>query len=147
MDENGPSDDLLMEQAYLIERGVRPVALIGSTGEGLDVAREMATRLKILAAGTAITFMLPGSYPGSYTYGYASHAWVVDLLRWVLSDECPDRHGNRILGLLLGYSADAIRSFEELGSGQRAIWSPTLESSSRPSCTLDNRGTCDSTAP
>ena len=46
--------------------------------------------------------------------GYASHKWVVDLLVW--AQDAPWVQRDRILGLLLGYSGEAIRDFEELGS-------------------------------
>ena len=45
--------------------------------------------------------------------GYASHAWAIDLLKWAMGAPLVQR--NRIFGLLLGYSPDAIRRFEELG--------------------------------
>ena len=38
--------------------------------------------------------------------GYAAAAWVVDLLAW--SYEQPLRQHHRIIGLLLGYSVNAI---------------------------------------
>lgn len=140
--ENSLSDDYLLEQAYLVERGVRSVALVGTTHGGLQAAREIATRLKCLASDV-ITFVIPGAVEGNFTYGYASHAWAVSLLQWALSDDCPQRQANQIIGLMLGYSADAIRTFDERGSGQTAIWSPLPESSSQPSCTSDNQGTRD----
>lgn len=83
----------------------------------------IATRLKILAGGTAIPFLVPASFPGHRLYGYASHAWVVDLLGWALSSACPETQRHRILGILLGYAADEIRRHDESGCGQVAIWS------------------------
>jgi hypothetical protein len=117
------SDDALLDHAYLVARGVRPVALIGCCPGDLPTAQAVVTRLKTLGAGTAIPFVIPNG--GTFAYGYASHAWAVDLLQWAFSDECPEVQRHRIVGLLLGYSPDEIRAFEEHSSGQAAIWSPS----------------------
>jgi hypothetical protein len=45
-------------------------------------------------------------------YGFAARAWVVDLLGWLWTVPLKQRH--RVLGLLLGYCAEAIGQFEEL---------------------------------
>ena len=126
------SDDLISEQAYLVVRGVRPLAIIGTCEDDPGTLQAVATRLKTLAGGTAIPVLVPGLYPGNRTYGYASHAWVVDLLGWALSPACTEGQRHRIIGLLLGYSPDEIRSFEELGCGQRAIWSRLPDETSSP---------------
>jgi hypothetical protein len=102
------ADDLLREQAYLVARGVRLLALVGSC-EPYE-ASGMPHQLLTHAGGEPV---IPFATP-SGTAGYASHAWVVDLIQW--ADTAPRIHRDRILGLLLGYSPDAIRQFEELGS-------------------------------
>ena len=95
-----PSDDLLREQAYLVERGVRPMALVDGDRTVHDLLRVGGTRAVPFAVREGVS-------------GYASHAWVVDLLRW--ADTAPAIQRDRIVGLLLGYCPDAIRRFEELG--------------------------------
>ena len=102
------SDDLLREQAYLVSRGVRALALMGSC-EPCEIAG-MPHQLRARAGGEPV---VPFATP-SGTVGYASHAWVVDLVLW--ADSAPRIQRDRILGLLLGYDSDSIRQFEELGS-------------------------------
>jgi hypothetical protein len=102
------SDDLLREQAYLVARGVRPLALVGTCVEG----DEASTRHRLLVGADgqlAIPFTTP-----SGRVGYASHAWVVDMVRW--ADSAPVIQRDRILGLLLGYDPNSIRQFEERGA-------------------------------
>jgi hypothetical protein len=102
------SDDLLREQAYLVARGVRLLALVGSC-EPCEVAG-MPHHLLTRASGHAvIPFVSPRGIAG-----YASHAWVVDLVTW--ADSAPRIQRDRIFGLLLGYDPESIRQFEELGS-------------------------------
>jgi hypothetical protein len=105
------SDDALLDHAYLVARGVRPLALIGSCAEGR--ARVVRERLDLLAEPGSIPFQVPNRKRGWLSCGYAGAPWVVDLLRWVLSDECPVTHQDRIMGLLCGYSTQAIQAFEE----------------------------------
>lgn len=137
-----PSDDLILEQAYLVARGVRPLALIGTCDQDESTLQATITRLKILAGGTAIPYVVPARCPGRAAYGYASEAWSIDLLAWALSDECPDTQRGRVIGLLLGYSPDEIRRHDQMGCGEQMVtWSPPPGSSPRPSCTPDNRGT------
>jgi hypothetical protein len=102
------ADDLLREQAFLVARGVRPLALVG-TVEPCQVASAPNTLLRRADGEGVIPFAIPSGLAG-----YASHAWVVDLIQW--ADTAPRIHRDRILGLLLGYSPDAIRQFEEFGS-------------------------------
>jgi hypothetical protein len=104
-----PSDDLLKEQARLVARGVRPLALVGSCeSSGATTAR---LHLLTLTTPGAIPFAVPND-GGSAECGYAARAWVVDMLRWAWTVPLVQRQ--RLLGLLLGYSPDAIGQFEEL---------------------------------
>jgi len=108
-----PSDDLLREAATLVARGVRSLALVGSCAP--DDAPTVRHTLLTLATPGAVPFVV-AARDASATYGYASHAWAVDLYRWA-SEGIPVVQRDRILGLLLGYSPDAIRSFEERAVG------------------------------
>jgi hypothetical protein len=62
-------------------------------------------------------------------YGYASHLWAVDLLRWSYMS-APAVQRDRIIGLSLGYGTDAVRAFRrvhrysqnDIRSGGRCWW-------------------------
>jgi len=108
-----PPDGVLREAAYLIARGVRPLALLGTCGSAdASIVRH---RLLTLGQARCIPFVMPAA-DGAVAFGYASHAWAVDLLRWA-DQKAPEIQRDRILGLLLGYAPDAIRFFEEMGNG------------------------------
>ena len=123
MDGDGylPSDDLLSEQAYLVARGVRPLALVGQCpAEPLTLTR-VATRVEAQAHANAIPFVVD-HHDGHASYGYASARWVLDLYEWVVLEEgIPQAQRERIIGLLLGYAAPAVSQFEEEGSGRRFL--------------------------
>ena len=57
--------------------------------------------------------------------GFAGRAWVADTFKWV-SYNAPQPHLQRILGLLMGYSSDAIAALEESESGI-LFQKPTIE--------------------
>jgi hypothetical protein len=103
-----PSDDALREQAQLVARGVRPLALVGSCS--LDRASAVRHYLLRLGVPGAIPFVVP--HGDGAECGYAARAWVVETLTWVWT--VPERHRHRVLGLLLGYSAEAIGQFDEM---------------------------------
>ena len=102
-----PPDDTIQEQAYLVSRGVRPLALLGSTK--LDEADMVSqyVRLNQLATGSAIPFVLPRKDMDCAMAGFASAQWVIDLLEWSYN-QAPLRQHHCIIGLLLGYSPSAI---------------------------------------
>jgi hypothetical protein len=114
------SDDLLREQSYLVARGVRPLAITGHcTSESLTMLRA-ATRLGTMADAGAIPFVIDRG-DGWADFGFAAARWAVDLYSWLTNnsqDAIPQEQRERILGLLLGYSTEAIRRFEE---GQRVL--------------------------
>jgi hypothetical protein len=95
-------NDLLRSQAYLVERGVRPVyiSVLGGDEEAFNTLHDAASDM------TVIPFVVNGFS------GYASHAWVISLLRWA-DENAPQNQIDRIYGLLLGYSAGAIDDFGE----------------------------------
>lgn len=116
----GTSDDLLTEQAYLVARGVRALALVGHCeSEPLTMLR-MATRLEAQAAPGAIPFVVDRG-DGWADLGFAASGWVLDLYSWLSKesqDTVPEPQRSRILGLLLGYSTEAVRLFEDGRSGR-----------------------------
>jgi hypothetical protein len=136
------SDDLIHEQAILIARGVRALALIGTCEAEQVVMLRVATKIERLAYGHIIPFVLDRR-DGTAEYGYAAAQWVLDLLRWLFWDSpetIPPKQKDRILGLLCGYGVEAIRSFEERGSG-RLFEVLILSDGSASSLSLDDN--CD----
>ena len=109
------SKDLIQEQAFLVSRGVRPMAIVGNCSEDKDEALEAIIRLE--------TFSVPGAIPfitkreeGILDYGFASEEWVIDLFSWVNNWEdltITEEHRHQILGLLLGYGPDSIRNIKK----------------------------------
>ena len=90
-----------------MSRGVRPLALLDTRDLDETVMANRFVWLNQLAGKyTVIPFVLPREdFPCAMT-GYAAATWVVDLLAW--SYKQPIRQHHRIIGLLLGYSANAI---------------------------------------
>jgi hypothetical protein len=105
------------EHAYLVARGVRPLAIAGNCLGDDRTMFETAASLEALGCHGAIPFVFPRE-DGHADYGYAASAWCIDLLRWAESNAVPEKHRHRIVGLLLGYSVDAIRMFEEQNCGR-----------------------------
>lgn len=104
------SDELIQEQAYLVSRGVRPLALLGSINPDPATMKRALVRLNQLtgaSAGSAIPFVLLRADMGCAMVGFAAAQWVVDLLEWSYR-QAPMRQHHCIIGLLLGYSASAI---------------------------------------
>ena len=120
-------DEVLQEHAYLVARGVRPIAIVGECRDDPLVMLGVSTRLEALGASGAIPFVCPCG-DGVAEYGYAARQWVLDLFRWVVSaneNAVPTLHRHRILGLLLGYGLDTIRDYEEHNAGRMYDLAPT----------------------
>ena len=66
-------DDLIREQAYLISRGVRPLALLGSVQ--LNEMQSQFVKLNQLASGYAIPFVLPRNDMECAMVGFAAAQW------------------------------------------------------------------------
>ena len=121
-----PSSDLIKEQAYLVSRGVRPLAIVAeSHGEDPVTVLKAYTELCYTLQSGGITVggesnIVPICYQdgeGSVKLGFAARAWVPETLRWVL-ENAPQPQLDRILGLLLGYSPDAIAADGDFDSGK-----------------------------
>jgi hypothetical protein len=112
------------EQAYLIARGVRAMALVGTVVNDPDIMLQADTQLSVLslALDKSIPFVFD-RHDGLADCGFAAATWVIDLYCWLHSGVVPDKHRHHIIGLMLGYSADAIRDHDALGSGRRFTWS------------------------
>lgn len=100
------SDDLINEQAWLIARGVRHLALLGSIAKDEKAMRDTFIRLNQSCIEPAVPFVLPRKDMDCAMTGYASAQWVIDLLDW--SYDQPLRQHHQIMGLLLGYSSEQI---------------------------------------
>jgi hypothetical protein len=110
-----PSEDAVREHAYLVARGVRPMALIQTFAADPMVCLRVATRLEAIGVETGLPIVpfVVENGDGTADCGYAAAGWVVDLLRWASSNDVPKVQRMRVVGLLLGYSAEAIAIFEE----------------------------------
>ena len=112
-----PSDEFLEESAYLVSRGVRPMALAGTCEAGPMVMLRASTRLGTAAMRfDALPFVIDFG-EGRADCGYATAKWVIDLYEATWRDRSPFRH--QITGLLLGYSPSAIARHEENGTSRR----------------------------
>lgn len=108
------SDQTLSEAAYLVERGVRAVAEVGSCNRDPDSMGEAWERLAQRAPSTIVPFVVD---VGDYALcGYATHGWAVDLYEWATTVAAPQ--GHQVRGLLLGYSPEAIARFMERMGGE-----------------------------
>ena len=113
------SDDYLAESAYLVERGVRAMAIVDHVEANAQTMLEVATRLEIATVGAAVIPFVIDRGDGMADCGFATAKWVVDLYEWLVKSDTPKEHAHRIRGLLLGYSVDAIRAHYERGCGRR----------------------------
>ncbi len=104
-----PSPDLVREQAYLVSRGVRALALLGTCEP--DQAEEARGLLVVHGQHypEALPFLLNDG--DACHYGFAAAAWCVDLYRWAQGQ--PETQRERIEGLLLGYGPREIERHEE----------------------------------
>ena len=110
------SDDLIWEQAYLVSRGVRPLALVGSIPVS-NASSRMATQIRMgmVSDGLAIPFVFMPYDDDFATCGFAAENWVIDLLKWSWAN-MPRREHELMLGLMLGYAPNEIRKFDEIAA-------------------------------
>jgi hypothetical protein len=118
--------DLAREHAELVAVGVREIAEVGSVRAEPDSMLRAATILEQLAPHGATAFVVP-TIDGLAVCGFAAHEWSLDLYQWALSEGVPQKQRARIVGLLHGYSGEAVREFEARGCGRR--WPTTNDSS------------------
>jgi len=111
-----PSEDLIREQAYLVARGVRPMALLGHCETDSLVMLRVATKLESLSVDCDVLSFVFDRGDGKADFGFVSDAWVLDLYKWI--QIAPKKQFNRMLGLLLGYDVKAIGRYEQLLSGR-----------------------------
>jgi len=112
-----PSDELLAEHAYLVARGVRALALAGHCPS--EHALRAATRVEHVSVPGVTAFVLDHR-DGTASFGYTAERWPLDLYEWaILERSVPQEQRDRIIGLLLGYTAPAVARYEADGSGRR----------------------------
>ena len=125
--------ELIREQSYLVSRGVRCLALVGSCpSDEISVITAMS-EMRRYGESPALPFVIDNSN-GYASYGYASASWVIDLLKWTTESNIPIEQNARITGLLLGYNSEAIRVFEENQAGRIISLSAHLASKRQILC-------------
>ena len=128
-----PPVTTLQNEAYLISRGVRPAALLGS----VPLAEADNTFIYLRQYyhtfwPAALPFVIPRTDFPCAMAGFAAAPWVIGLLTWSYA-HAPMRSHHCILGLILGYSPAAIQAHDD----QEYVGSPTAQPmSTRP---LDRR--------
>lgn len=110
------SPELLAEQAYLVARGVREIADIGTVAADPESMLRATTVLESAAQG-AIPFVFPVQ-DGRAVCGFAGHRWSLELFKWSVTTDVPPEHRASILGLLHGYAGVAVRDYDEQGCGR-----------------------------
>lgn len=127
------SSELVREHAYLIARGVRPLALVGTCEAEPAAMQSAAAQLENAAEPGAIPFVLERG-DGLADFGFAAGHWALDLFRWVSRADSgiPACQVHRVRGLLLGYGVETIRAFDERTGGRNAQ-EPVRCSSASPS--------------
>jgi hypothetical protein len=112
-------ESALAEHAYLVARGVRHIAEVGTIPKKrLEMLRAM-TQLETIAPEGAVPFVCP-TRDGFAKCGFASSQWALELFKWTLTSQIPKKQRSRILGLLFGYSREAVRDFEDRACGR--LW-------------------------
>ena len=117
----------VVETAYLISRGVRPLALLESVVRDDAVMQHAFDTLNQASARyeNVIPFVLPRQDMDCAMTGFAAAPWVVDLLAWSYGQ--PLRQHHQIIGLLLGYSVQAIGEHD----AREFVGRPSTRSTSR----------------
>ena len=116
-----PNPDLLAEHAYLVGRSVRPLAIAGHFPTDSASALRIATLIEGAARDDAIPFVIDHG-DGSGSFGFAANRWTLNFYEWAVTDgSIPEQQRHRIIGMLLGYSPDAISRYEDAGSGRRFV--------------------------
>ena len=77
------ADRIIQEAAYLVSRGVRPLALLGAIEPDPEAMKAAFVQLNQFAGVEGvIPFVIERSDHPSAQTGYAAASWVVDLLQW-----------------------------------------------------------------
>lgn len=116
-----PNRDVLAEHAYLVARGVRPIAIAGHFPTDSASALRIATLIEGATPEEVLPFVIEHG-DGSGSFGFAANRWTLDFYEWAVTDRSiPEQQRHRVIGMLLGYSPEAICRYEEAGSGRRFV--------------------------
>ena len=101
----------VIEHAYLIDRGTRPMTLLPERTYDESSPEEVIKKLSVLSASYpgAIPFVIHDSKSKITQSGFATHRWIIELFEWAQS--VPEPYQDWILGLLFGYSPAAIDNY------------------------------------
>ena len=141
--------DTVKSEAYLVSRGVRPLALVGTVDADPLLMLKAFNRVSYATLGmselrgTSVIPLVVDS--GDYAdVGFAARSWVAETFKWMV-ENVPQPHLDRLKGLLLGYSVDAIADNDEwmsgrlfndpLSTGDRRLLQKSTEQNDFPSCT------------
>lgn len=128
-----PNADVLAEHAYLVARGVRPIAIASHFPTDSASMLRIATLIEEAASGEDVLPFVIDHGDGSGSFGYAANRMTLDFYEWAVTDRSiPEQQRHRVIGMLLGYSPVAISRYEELGAGRRLLRSAESASSWLP---------------
>ena len=134
--EIGPIDGTIQDAAYQVSRGIRPLVLLGHVKPDPITLLRAYNRLAYLGSSSynkSIPVVMLRKDRTCADAGFAARKWVGESFKWVM-DNAPQPHLDRLLGLMLGYSPDAIAENDEGQAGN--LFPDTLtvmgESASNP---------------
>lgn len=113
-----PPAELLDETINLIERRVRPIALLGYAPAKRDAALRLWTRLNAASAMRDVIPFIVRIGEQHCAYGFAAADWALELYIWSLTADAPPRVLSSVEGLLFGYGIDAIARHHDRCHGQ-----------------------------
>lgn len=105
------SDEIIADCAYLISRGIRPLATLGTVDADPLLMLQTITRIESISFPYNVLPFVLDRGDGLAECGIAAEGWALDLYRWSLTVPEPQRA--RIQGLLHGYSVEAIGHYEQ----------------------------------
>jgi hypothetical protein len=132
-------EEAVRDASYLVARGVRPLAIVGEGAADDVVMIRAMTVLGRHSDDRAIRFVVD-HHDGTASWGYAAAAWVVELYKWVRVEEKDESRRHQVLGLLLGYSPDAIARHLDSLVGRPSTASPGRGSTQRRACNRRKAG-------
>lgn len=112
------ADELIENEAYLVERGVRPLALLETCEADETMRLKILTRLKSVCYKMDVIPFVIDRGDGATEYGIASSGWALNLYKWLLTTQIPQVQKDRICGLLFGYSIQSISRFDDTSNAR-----------------------------
>ena len=111
------NEEKILEHAYLISRGARHLALVVTLPPSDNPPSLLLSRLENVSAcySDVIPFVHKEDH-GLITCGFAKERWVLELYKWVHDSKVPEKYRDMIIGLLCGYSTEALRTCNDYKS-------------------------------